>query len=145
MPQSTARHDGVLGTLFPKVGLPSNTCANLCGVRRRATAGREPTVGALIALAHKYMGIGFSRLYGYSLRARARAHAWFFLHIFKIWVLLFASNVRARACAGVVFSGLPKCCQVIVCVVCARARVRTRSLFGIFSCVLFVQRVLSES
>ena len=98
MPPPTRCHDGVLGTLFPKVGLPSNTCANLCGVRRRATARREPTVGALIALAHKYMGIGFSRLYGYSLRARARAHAWFFLHIFKIWVLLLrVERARARA------------------------------------------------
>ena len=97
MPPLTRRGVGVLGTLFPKVGLPSNTCANLCGARWRVAARREPTAGCgKSCRAISICDLGFSRLYGYSLRARARAHAWFFLHIFKIWVLLLRVE-RARA------------------------------------------------
>ena len=62
MPHLTVRDAPVRCVLFPKVGLPSNACARLCGARWRAAARRELANGGSQLAAG--MKIALSRVRG---------------------------------------------------------------------------------
>ena len=70
MPEVTVRGACAPCSLFPKVGLPSNACANLCGARWRVTARRILTTGVSIrprwAVPLVIFDLGVSRLHAVS-------------------------------------------------------------------------------
>ena len=65
MPQVTGAGTYARCTLFPKVGLPSNACANLCGARWRVGARRNGAVAAVErAAAIDFHRFTVSRVFG---------------------------------------------------------------------------------
>ena len=143
MPQVTARAVGVLGTLFPKVGLPSNACANLCGARWRGTAGRFlPAAVPLRPAALRICDFGVFSVCTATLWWRARMRTCSFFGTSNHLAVSKAASKSARACARVVFSAPPMFCRVR----CSRSnRARTRGLFGFFLVYCLLQCALAVS